>query len=91
MPMKQILSVLTVSVAVGFGLQIMAPAATPRDIVGKLNAEILKAMNEPEQRNLLIAQGLTPRGSTPAELGAATREQLAKYQRLMRAANITAE
>ncbi len=70
---------------------VMAPAGTPRDIVNRLNAEILKAMNEPEQRNLLLAQGLTPRGSTPAELGVATREQLAKYQRLIKAANITAE
>ena len=61
------------------------------DIVSRLNVEILKAMNEPEQRNLLIAQGLTPRGSSPAELGTATREQLAKYQRLIKAANIVAE
>ena len=70
---------------------VMAPAGTPRDIVNRLNAEIVKAMNEPEQRNLLLAQGLTPRGSTAAELGVATREQLAKYQRLIKAANITAE
>jgi len=70
---------------------VMAPAGTPRDIVSRLNSEIIKAMNEPEQRSLLIAQGLTPRGSTPAELGIATREQLAKYQKLIKAANITAE
>ena len=70
---------------------VMAPAGTPRDIVSRLNAEIIKAMSEPEQRSLLVAQGLTPRGSTPAELGAATREQLAKYQKLIKAANITVE
>ena len=70
---------------------VMAPAGTPRDIVNRLNSEIVKAMNEPEQRNLLIAQGLTPRGSTPAELGVATREQFARYQRLIKAANIKAE
>ena len=35
---------------------LMAPAGTPRDIVNRLNAEIVKAMNEPEQRSLLLAQ-----------------------------------
>jgi len=36
-------------------------------------------------------QGLTVRGTTPAELGTATREQLARYAKLFREANIRAE
>jgi tripartite-type tricarboxylate transporter receptor subunit TctC len=36
-------------------------------------------------------QGLTPRGSSPEELGQATREQLARYARLFKEANIKAE
>jgi tripartite-type tricarboxylate transporter receptor subunit TctC len=42
-------------------------------------------------REKLAAQGLTPRGSTPEELGTATRAQLAKYGALIKANNITAE
>ena len=46
---------------------------------------------DPEVREKLNAQGLTPRGSTPEELGTATRGQLAKYGALIKANNITAE
>ncbi|MEQ1593975.1 MAG: tripartite tricarboxylate transporter substrate binding protein [Casimicrobium sp.] len=70
---------------------VMAPAGTPKDIVTRLNTELVKALADPDVRNHLIAQGLTPRGSTPAELGVATRAQLAKYARLIKQANITVE
>jgi tripartite-type tricarboxylate transporter receptor subunit TctC len=70
---------------------IMAPAGTPKDIVERLSAEVKKALADPEVRNQLIAQGLTPRGTTPAELGSSTKDQLAKYARLIKAANITVE
>ena len=70
---------------------IMAPAGTPRDIVERLNGEIRKALADPEVRDKLTDQGLTIRGSSAQELGAATREQLAKYARLIKQSNITLE
>ncbi len=70
---------------------VMAPAGTPKDIVNRLNAEIVKALADPDVRTSLIAQGLTPRGSSATELGVATKEQLAKYSRLIKQAGITAE
>ena len=70
---------------------VMAPAGTPKEIITKINAEIVKALADPEVRANLIAQGLTPRGSSAAELGMATKEQLAKYARLIKQAGITAE
>ena len=70
---------------------IMAPAGTPKDIVARLNAEIVKALADPEVRDKLIAQGLTVRGTSAQELGVATREQLAKYARLIKQSNITLE
>ena len=70
---------------------IMAPAGTPRDITQRLAVEVQKALADPEVREKLNAQGLTPRGSTPEELGTATRAQLAKYGALIKANNITAE
>jgi len=68
---------------------IMAPAGTPKEIVARLNAEIVKALADPEVREKLAAQGLTIRGSSAQELGVATREQLAKYARLIKQSNIT--
>jgi tripartite-type tricarboxylate transporter receptor subunit TctC len=70
---------------------VMAPAGTPKEIVARLNAEILKALADPEVREKLRDQGLTIRGSSPQELAAATREQLARYSRLMKEADIKAE
>ena len=69
----------------------MAPAGTPKEIVARLNAEIQKALADPEVRAKLLDQGLTVRGTTPEELGAATRAQLARYARLMREAGIKGE
>jgi tripartite-type tricarboxylate transporter receptor subunit TctC len=70
---------------------IMAPAGTPKEIVARLNAEVVKALADPEVRARLADQGLTIRGTSAQELGAATREQLAKYARLMKESNITLE
>ena len=70
---------------------VVAPAGTPRAIVDRVNAEIVKALADPDVRAKLRDQGLTARGSSPDELGAATREQLARYARLMKDAGIKSE
>ena len=70
---------------------IMVPAGTPKEIVARLHAEVVKALADPDVRAKLIDQGLTPRGTSPSELGAATREQLARYAKVMKEAGIKAE
>ena len=70
---------------------IVAPAGTPKQIVSFLNAEVVRALTAPDVRDKLIAQGLTPRGSTTDELAQATREQLARYAGLMKQAGIKLE
>ncbi|HUQ28438.1 MAG TPA: tripartite tricarboxylate transporter substrate-binding protein [Usitatibacter sp.] len=70
---------------------VMAPAGTPKDIVARLHAEIVKALADPAVQAQLRDQGLTVRGTTPEELRTATRDQLAKYARLFKEANIKAE
>ena len=70
---------------------ITAPAGTPKDIVARLNAEIVKALADPDVREKLTALGFTIRGTSPEELNSVTRAQLAKYAQLIKAANITNE
>ena len=70
---------------------VVAPAGTSKEIIARLNAEIRKALADPTVQAQLKDQGLTPRGSSPEELGVATREQLARYARLFREAQIKAE
>jgi tripartite-type tricarboxylate transporter receptor subunit TctC len=70
---------------------ILAPAGTPKEIVARLNAEVLKALADPDVRAKLENLGFTVRGSSPDELGTLTREQLTKYARVMKEMGIAAE
>jgi tripartite-type tricarboxylate transporter receptor subunit TctC len=67
------------------------PAGTPAEIVARMSAETHKAVADPAVREQLIAQGLTPRGTTGEELGKITRAQSAKYAALIKKADIKAE
>jgi tripartite-type tricarboxylate transporter receptor subunit TctC len=70
---------------------LMAPAGTPKAIVQTLHAEVVKALADADVREKLIGLGLTPRGTSPEELGKATRAQLARYGALIKQAGITAD
>jgi tripartite-type tricarboxylate transporter receptor subunit TctC len=70
---------------------VLVPAGTSKEIVARLNAEIVKALAAADVRDKLTAQGLTPRGSTAEELRLATRQQLARYATLMKQAGIKLE
>jgi tripartite-type tricarboxylate transporter receptor subunit TctC len=69
----------------------MAPAGTPKTIVNALSDAAKKALADPDVRAKLDAQGLTPRGTTPEELGTALRAQFAKYGKLIKDNGISAE
>jgi tripartite-type tricarboxylate transporter receptor subunit TctC len=79
----------------GFGFNswfaMLAPAGTPKDIIARLNAEILKAVGDPEVRHKLEDLGFSVRGSSPEELGALTQQQLAKYARVIKEMGIAIE
>jgi tripartite-type tricarboxylate transporter receptor subunit TctC len=62
---------------------ILAPAGTPKEIVARLNSEVLKALADPATRRRLDEQGLVVRGSSAEELRVLTRDQLAKYAKLI--------
>jgi tripartite-type tricarboxylate transporter receptor subunit TctC len=70
---------------------ILTPAGTPKDIVARLNSEVLKAVGDPEIRHRLEDLGFTVRGSSAEELGILTREQFAKYSRVIKAMGIADE
>jgi tripartite-type tricarboxylate transporter receptor subunit TctC len=63
---------------------ILVPHGTPKEIVARLNAEVLKALGDAGVRHKLEDLGFAVRGSSPEELGAMTRDQLAKYARLIK-------
>jgi tripartite-type tricarboxylate transporter receptor subunit TctC len=63
---------------------ILAPAGTPREIVSRLHSEVVKALGDADVRRKLEELGFAVRGSSPEELGSMTRDQLAKYARLIK-------
>ncbi len=70
---------------------VVAPAGTPKDTVTRLNGEVLKALADGETRRKLEELGFAVRGSSAQELGEMTRNQLAKYGRIMREMGIAKE
>jgi tripartite-type tricarboxylate transporter receptor subunit TctC len=67
---------------------IVAPAATPRDIVNKLSAEIVRILRLPDIQEKLIAMGAEPIGNTPEEFTTFIRADIQKWASVVRAANI---
>jgi tripartite-type tricarboxylate transporter receptor subunit TctC len=63
---------------------ILAPAGTPKDIIARLSAEVARALADPDVHRKLEELGFAVRGTSPEELGSLTREQLAKYARLIK-------
>src|ERR1044071_5685275 len=70
---------------------IMAPARTPPDIIAKLNKEIVKAVNDPATKALLVNQAMQTIGSTPEEFAAFVRNDIAVWKAVAMSANVTVE
>jgi len=67
---------------------LMAPRGTPKPIVDRLNAEVLKALEVPAIKTRLADMGGEARGSTPAEMKAMVAEQVQKWSQVVADANI---
>ena len=70
---------------------IFAPAGLPQGVADKLSGEMIKAINDPEIRSKLVAQGIEPSGMSPAELGAFQKAEIDKWARVIKAGNIKIE
>ena len=66
----------------------MAPAGTPRETVNRLNADILKAMQLADVRQRLIDGGSDLIGSTPEAAERFLREEVEKWGKVVRVANV---
>jgi len=67
---------------------ILAPAGTPREIIGRLNAELNKILATPAMRDRMIGLGYEPVGGPPEKFGELIRAELAKWAPVVKAANI---
>ena len=67
------------------------PAATPRDIVGRLHGESVKVIQSPELRSQLTAMGTDPVGSAPEQFAVYVRQETLKWGKLIRAIKLSLE
>jgi len=69
-------------------LGVMAPAGTPQPVIGRLNAEIGKAMQDAEMRKRLATEGADPGTSSPEEYAAYLRGELERWTSVFKKAGI---
>jgi len=68
---------------------VMAPGRTPPDLVARLNRDFVAVLNSDDVKESLAKQGLVVRTSSPAELGALVKRDLARWGQVVRDARIT--
>ena len=67
---------------------VLAPAATPRDIIAKLNAEIVRILGLPEIRERLLGLGAEPVANSPEQFAAFLKEDIARWAKVVKDAKI---
>ncbi len=68
-----------------------APAKTPRDVIAKINADVLRVVNSPELKERLKAEGSDPVGSNPEQFAKFLRDEIAKWAKVIKFAKVKAE
>jgi tripartite-type tricarboxylate transporter receptor subunit TctC len=74
-----------------FWYGMLAPAGTPREVIGRLHAETVKALKEPETEKRLRAARIFVIGNTPDEFAAMMREGNAAWGRVIRETGVKGE
>ena len=75
-----------VAVSLWYGL--LAPAGTPRSAIEKLNGAVIKALEAPDVREKLLAQGAEPMPGTPEAFGSFMRDEMAKWAPVVKQAGV---
>jgi tripartite-type tricarboxylate transporter receptor subunit TctC len=68
-----------------------APAKTPRDVIAKINADVIRIVRSPEMKERLEADGSDPVGSTSEQYAAFLRDEIAKWAKVIKFAKVKAE
>ena len=69
---------------------LLAPAATPKDIIDRVHGALVKVTAQQTLRDRFAALGATTLGNSPAEFGEYIKQDYAKWQKVVKAANISA-
>jgi tripartite-type tricarboxylate transporter receptor subunit TctC len=70
---------------------LLAPAGTPKAVIAKLNAEVRKALQSADVKNVLTSAGAEPIAATPEQFAAYLKTELVKWGKVVRATGATAD
>lgn len=70
---------------------VLAPAATPKDVVTKLNTEMVKIIHSPEFRQKMEEIGADPIGNTPEQMAKQIGEETQKFSKLVKEGKVAIE
>ena len=94
-PLLSDVPTLAESVMPGFEIStwngVMAPARTPATIIRRLNAEIVKALQDVDMKQRLEQESATASSSSPEEYGAYLRSELARWSKVVKTTGVKLE
>jgi tripartite-type tricarboxylate transporter receptor subunit TctC len=67
---------------------LLAPAATPKEVVMKINTEVAKILNHPDVKERLAADGAIVVASTPDQFAAFLQQEMAKFAKIVKASGM---
>lgn len=70
---------------------VLAPAATPRELINRLNSEVVKVLKDPATRKLFTSRGTDPLTSTPDEFARFIKSEAERWGKVVRASGATAD
>ena len=70
---------------------LLVPAATPRDIINRLNSALVTSLQSPETQKLLARQGSEVATNTPEALAGFIKSETERYRKVVADANVKAE
>jgi tripartite-type tricarboxylate transporter receptor subunit TctC len=70
---------------------VLAPVATPKDVVTRLNTEIVRIVNSPDFKKKMADIGAVPIGNSPAEMASQIKTDTERFARLVKDARVSAE
>lgn len=76
---------------IGTWFGVLAPAATPKEVLARLSAEMVKVIHSPEFRKRMDEIGAEPIGNTPEQMARQIRDETERFAKLVKQANVVIE
>ncbi len=77
------------NIAIGTWFGLLAPAATPKAVVTRLNTELVKIINSPEFKKQMADIGAEPIGNKPEEMAKQIKDETEKFAQLVKVGKVT--